>query len=304
MGMNKRGIIKTSVILLIILALSAIMVFSLFSSASVRETYLLGEGVKIDLKNCGEECTVKIKTPSETIIEKTNGPFYLLKLEEIGNYYVDIKSKEYLEKFEFEVINEKESKNHEANKAILEVNESNSSGHINIREQNIGKLKKEVVVYSEENLIKETSLVSSPIEEDVKIREKENIKVYWEENRTYVDFDAKDNDNDGLIDSVEWEIRDLSINQTFIILITKAQHLSLNKTFISDIYEQVSSLDNLWSETIPDGDYIRVTFEKNLTNENDITLYPRIISGSPSIEIYEKNKDEIIAKFEDMNSNR
>jgi hypothetical protein len=172
------------------------------------------------------------------------------------------------------------------------------------KEENIGELKKEVVVYSETNLSYENVLAYAYVEEIVKIEEKDNIKIYWEENNTYIPFNAIDNNSNGYIDQVKWIVPDLIAKQTFLILITKAQHLDYNKTFISDIYEQVKSLDSIWSETIFNGDYVRITFENNLTSINDITIFPRIISGNPIIEIYEKDKNELIAKFENITSNQ
>ena len=88
-----------------------------------------------------------------------------------------------------------------------------------------------------------------------------------------------------------------------IIEITNANHLNSDRVVISDIYNEVNALDGVWSETIPDRDYLRATFEKNLTKENDITIYPRIVSGNPKIEIYEKDKAEKIAEFTSLNSN-
>ena len=87
-----------------------------------------------------------------------------------------------------------------------------------------------------------------------------------------------------------------------IIEITNANHLNSDKIVISDIYNEVRELDNIWSETIPSGDYVRVTFEKNLTNKNDITIFPRIILENPKIEIYEKNGDDLIAEFSSVNN--
>jgi len=113
-----------------------------------------------------------------------------------------------------------------------------------------------------------------------------------------------DTNSNGLIDKIEWITLQLS-NETFeiIIEISKAEHLNSNREFISDIYEQVKALDDIWSETINDGEYVRVTFEQNLTNENDITLYPRVISGEPKIEVYEVDKTEKIAEFSSVTDN-
>ena len=108
----------------------------------------------------------------------------------------------------------------------------------------------------------------------------------------------------------------------FVIEIISAEHLDENREFISDIYEQTKELDGIWSGEINDGEFVRVTFEQNLTNENDITIYLRIISpgddslkddtavpsgepsGNPRIEIYEFQGTEIIAVFENIVSNQ
>ena len=41
----------------------------------------------------------------------------------------------------------------------------------------------------------------------------------------------------------------------------------------------------------------------HLDNTRDITIYPRIVSGNPIIEVYEKDENELIAKFENITSN-
>ncbi|MBU0467131.1 MAG: LamG domain-containing protein, partial [Nanoarchaeota archaeon] len=118
-------------------------------------------------------------------------------------------------------------------------------------------------------------------------------------------FDFYDLDFDGFIDYIEWVVPHLS-NQTYeiIIEITNAEHLDENKTFISNIYQEVSALDGNWSKIIPSTHYVRVTFEKNLTSSNDITLYPRTITGTPKIEIYEINGSELIAEFSSLIDNQ
>ncbi len=83
----------------------------------------------------------------------------------------------------------------------------------------------------------------------------------------------------------------------FVIEIISAEHLDENREFVSDIYEETRELDDIWSEEISDGEFVRVTFEQNLTSENDITIFPRVVSGDPKIEVYEKDGTEIIAEF-------
>jgi|GEM_PF-4104967 len=113
-----------------------------------------------------------------------------------------------------------------------------------------------------------------------------------------------DTNGDNLVDYIEWNVPHLS-NQTYelIIEITKAEHLDSNRNSISDIYENVSQLDDVWSEEISDGHYVRVTFEVPLDNTRDITIYPRIASGSPYIEVYEVNGTTAVANFSTLNEN-
>jgi len=107
---------------------------------------------------------------------------------------------------------------------------------------------------------------------------------------------------------------EIMLDPTLIILIIKAQHLDVNRSFVSDIYEDVKEQDNNWSEVINDSEYVRVTFEENLTSDKDITIYARSfvvcsedLNESVEIngievpcEIYEKKKrmDEIMRLLE------
>ena len=80
------------------------------------------------------------------------------------------------------------------------------------------------------------------------------------------------------------------------INITNALHLDENRSFISNIFDEVQYQDDLWSEYIYSEEYVRVTFEENLTNGSIINLYVRDIEGSQTyIEIYEKDSEKILA---------
>ena len=89
-----------------------------------------------------------------------------------------------------------------------------------------------------------------------------------------------------------------------VIKVTDASHLNPERALISDIYPQVKSLDGTWSETISPGDYVRITFQNDLTKKNDITIYPKIISGDPIIVVYEKGKSTKIAEFSNLISDK
>jgi len=131
------------------------------------------------------------------------------------------------------------------------------------------------------------------------------VRVHWIENNTFLPTqNVLDLNDNGIYDYVSW-IAPILSNQTFnIIVITKAEHLDSNRDFISDIFEEVKTLDGVWSETIPNQDYVRVTFEIPLTSNRDITLYPRVVSGNPRIEVYEFNQSELIAEFTSLNDNQ
>ena len=163
-----------------------------------------------------------------------------------------------------------------------------------IIENGVDVSRKQVTVYSDvhyENILTHTSIVESP---------KNNVKLYWIVNGSYVlvsNATYVDTNDNGLIDRIEWITPHLS-NQTYEIVITKAEHLNENREFISDIYNEVYRKDGIWSEPIYHDEYVRVTFERNLTNRNDITFYVRNNQGLDTIvEVYYYDSDEKITEF-------
>ncbi|MCH7561316.1 MAG: VCBS repeat-containing protein, partial [Thaumarchaeota archaeon] len=81
------------------------------------------------------------------------------------------------------------------------------------------------------------------------------------------------------------------------ILATNAIHLDVNYSFISNIFDEAREKDNVWCEVINSGEYVRVAYEKNLTNGNVIDVFvrsPRDDSGEPgngSFEVYIRGDD-------------
>jgi len=169
-------------------------------------------------------------------------------------------------------------------------------------ENEINENRKEIIVYSDihyENILAYTN---------IKEAQKEAIKLYRTTNgiRELTEIsDYEDANNNGLTDKIKWIVPSLS-NETYevIIEISKAIHLDSNKNFISDIYNEAYQLDDIWSEEIKDNEYVRITFKQKLDSSRDITIYPRIISGNPKIEVYEFNKTEMIAEFSLINPNQ
>jgi len=75
---------------------------------------------------------------------------------------------------------------------------------------------KQVLIYSEEhykNVIAQTNITFN-----LKLENKNTLNLFWKEENKYLDFQAFDSNDDGIIDYIEWEIPHLS-NQTFEIFI-------------------------------------------------------------------------------------
>ena len=87
---------------------------------------------------------------------------------------------------------------------------------------------------------------------------------------------------------------------SIIIEITSAEHLDSSYNFISDIYNEIYQLDDIWSENISDGEFVRVIFKEELNNTRDIKIYPRIMEGTPTIEVYEKDETTLHATFDSI----
>ena len=148
------------------------------------------------------------------------------------------------------------------------------------------------------NILSFTELPNELNENELK-----KLKLYQIKNgnREDVKFTAYDTNENGLYDYIEWVIPELSSAEFLLIIeISKAEHLDVNRENGKDIYEQVKALDDIWSETINENEYVRVTFEVPLDNTRDITLYPRVVSGNPKIEVYEVDSDILIAEFDNL----
>ena len=163
--------------------------------------------------------------------------------------------------------------------------------------------RKIVKIVGPEEVHYENVLAFTELNEDYGIINAQQIRINWVENGTYLQPSlVADLNENGIYDYVEWIVPHLS-NQTFeIIVVIRAEHLDENRTSISDIYEEVKELDGNWSETIPEEHYVRIVFEKNLTSDKDITIYPRIVNGNPKVEVYEIDGTELIAEFVSINS--
>ncbi|MFA7707701.1 MAG: hypothetical protein WCX73_02020, partial [Candidatus Pacearchaeota archaeon] len=213
------------------------------------------------------------------------------------------------------------------NETIIEENETELS-----------EVNEEIILDTNET----TSFITGAVvldEENINESENETIDSMPEQTeKTYdieVNFTAYDLDNNGNIDYVEWIVPHLS-NQVYeIIYISNAEHLDENRSFISNIYEDVNTKDNNWSEPINNNEYARIVFERNLSYNNDITIYARAVNltnlilnnnnlteeninetnlieeeinltnqtsnnSFSQIEVYTKDSNEIIAVFDNV----
>ncbi|MBW2974917.1 hypothetical protein KY366_04330, partial [Candidatus Woesearchaeota archaeon] len=132
------------------------------------------------------------------------------------------------------------------------------------------------------------------------------VRFYWIIDGTKVNVVADprfnvtlyDTNNNGLVDKISWTVPQLS-EQYFIleiIPITKAMHLDQDREFIADIYDSVRAKDDVWY-TVNNSEYVRVTFEQELDNRKDITIYAR---GNGSIIVYEYEGNETVAVFDSV----
>lgn len=100
-------------------------------------------------------------------------------------------------------------------------------------------------------------------------------------------------------DLIPGEYYTITINRTDPgfgeVNITDAIHLTKNYKFISNIYEQVRSKDDVWSEQIFEDEIVRVIFQENLTNGSVVDIYVRNNqSANTYFEIYPEGQDSPI----------
>jgi len=127
--------------------------------------------------------------------------------------------------------------------------------------------------------------------------EKEFASSSSDENSTFASPSYEDLDGDGKV-----SVGDIiDLDPSLIILISKAEHLDSGRNFINDIYDYVIAKDNNWSESINSNEFVRVTFEKALAKNNDITLFAKS-SGNSQIEVYRKDDNQLVTKFENINN--
>jgi hypothetical protein len=91
-------------------------------------------------------------------------------------------------------------------------------------------------------------------------------------------------------------------NISFVIELKDAEHFG--NDYLNNIYNEVKEFDEKWSGQIYDKNHVRIIFEQDISSKNAIIIYPKIISGNPKIEVYEKDGEELIAEFTPLISNK
>ncbi|MGV8161939.1 MAG: BspA family leucine-rich repeat surface protein [Candidatus Nanoarchaeia archaeon] len=271
-----------------------------------RINHVLSKVQKTELKNSNNKKLVEL---SENLVNDKNDLIQKLQLKKIDSENLESKS------LIFETVDLNESRNlligSNSEKIVSVNNIKNESYELFVEyetpaalatEENTAKGKK-IIVSGPENMHYENVIVSSNIE-DLNVKYSDGLQIFWVEENIFIQPSLlKDTDNDDIFDYVEWIAPHLS-EQTFeIIVVTNAVHLDQNKEVIEDIFDSVKELDEIWSPEIESGEFVRVTFEQELTNTKDITLFSRTISGTPKIEVYEENSDNLIAVFDELNNN-
>src|SRR3989344_1830912 len=133
------------------------------------------------------------------------------------------------------------------NKNKYEVNYKTPGPTVTEEETNSGK---RVIVSSPYGLHYEDVIIYTNIE-SLGVSDASSISIYWVEQDEYVDYtNIDDTDGNGILDYLEW-VSPSADNQTYeIIVITRAEHLDENRAFISDIFNEVKDLNDVWSEEI------------------------------------------------------
>lgn len=86
--------------------------------------------------------------------------------------------------------------------------------------------------------------------------------------------------------------------------ISDAEHLNTTRLNISNIFASVNASDATWSPNIKDREWVRVTFQEDLNNESIVEIVVRNTDlTNTSIEIYEKDKNQMVGRFGIINNN-
>jgi len=162
--------------------------------------------------------------------------------------------------------------------------------------------KKEVTIKTDKEYGYTNVLAYTSIPEVYSIVEERKLNIKWNNNESEkVAFKAYDLNSNGKLDYVEWVVPHLSSQTYSIIYITRAVKLDAEKNPTEDVYDKVYKQDSIWT-TINQNEYLRVTFERQLTNNKDITIYARPSftegsAGQATVQVYTADTNQLVATF-------
>ncbi|MDP7457505.1 MAG: DUF4215 domain-containing protein, partial [Candidatus Woesearchaeota archaeon] len=167
-------------------------------------------------------------------------------------------------------------------------------------EKEFSAKRKEIIISSDihyENILAFTKIPDSPADAinlfHINNNSREPTPIY----------DMQDTNGDGKIDEVYWIVPHLS-NQTYeiVIRVKDAEHLDENKDVVENVFELVVMKDGNLTEPIPVDHFLRITFERFLTNVSDITIVGESNGSEDAyIEVYYYNSSELITTIDGIN---
>lgn len=86
--------------------------------------------------------------------------------------------------------------------------------------------------------------------------------------------DFTDLDGDGKVSIGDRVYLDPSL---IIIPISNAVHLDVNRSYISNIYNETVVQDDVWSEVVNESEYVRATFSEVLDSSKDVSVYVKVV---------------------------
>ena len=183
--MDKKGVIRISVlgigILLVVFAF--FMIFSSFFSSAmiVKDKYVIGEKVKIDLQDI-KNYKIKIITPTQTLIKTGTQNSFIFKPSEIGKYKLMINYNGKSEEYYFEVVEGLNSI--DSNAQTTYKNEKRGEAKIIVKINNVSANTEDLAILNKQG----NREIRKKIPENWRIKEKGRIKVYLREEEKEIDF--------------------------------------------------------------------------------------------------------------------
>lgn len=179
--MSKVGAISVFVVL----TMTLIAVASVFLVSASQTQYFPGEKIKIDIGNIGEYSLI-IKTPTETLLQKSDKPYFIYQPLQVGEYEIQIDSEDVEKTINFEIIPK------------IETIEENGTINIPISKVEVSSLKKNEPENKTEINAKQSSSpaqkirVGSPVTWNKTLSPGKNIQIKIPEDAENITFSSKE----------------------------------------------------------------------------------------------------------------